>query len=116
MGLFLTEPKQPTEVKTSSSETAFDLDKLAYAVAMAETGDGEHGMGKTKKNHFGVMTWERGFREGKVYNSKEDSYADFKRIWQKHYGGFPTLAMAKKWTGNDNPQNWLNIVSFYYNQ
>lgn len=91
-----------------------DLDRLSYAVAMAETGDCTKGMGVTKNNCFGVMHWPNGKRTGKVYDSKADSYADFKRIWQKSYGGFPTLAMARKWTGNDHPEKWLAIVRQYY--
>jgi len=92
------------------------IPKLAYAIAMAETHDCTKGMGKTKNNCFGVMTWKRGFREGKTYATKGESYADFRRIWTKSYGGtFPTWGDAKKWTGNDNPRTWLNNVTTYYN-
>ena len=84
---------------------------------MAETNDCTKGMGLNNKfnNCFGIMTWSRGFREGKTYRSKEESYEDFKKIWIKFYGNhFPTWNDAAKWTGNDNPNNWLKNVSYYY--
>ena len=104
---------EPVQVASTGSKE--DIDKIAYAIAMAETGDCTTGMGKTKKNCFGIMHWPGGVRTGKTYATKEDSYADFKRIWQKHYGGFPTRSMAVKWTGNDNPDQWLaNVTKYYY--
>ena len=62
------------------------------------------------------MTWPNGKRTGKWYATKEESYADFKRIWSTHYKIFPTYRLAVKWTGNDHPQTWLNNVTKYYNQ
>lgn len=94
----------------------FNISKLAYAIAMAETGDCTTGMGVTRNNCFGIMTWKRGFREGKTYSSKDESYADFRRVWEKSYGGFPTRSMARKWTGNDSPSNWLSTVKLYYSK
>jgi len=83
---------------------------------MAETNDCTKGMGVTKNNCFGYMTWENGYREGKTYSSKEESYKDFKELWIRAYGGFPTIEMAKKWTGNHNSNTWYNNVSYYYNK
>lgn len=81
---------------------------------MAETGDCTTGMGKTKNNCFGIMEWPGGVRRGKSYTTKEDSYADFIRIWTSYYGEYPTYEMAKKWTGNDRPNQWLENVKTYY--
>jgi len=97
-----------------------DMDKLSYCVAIAETGDCTAGMGITKNNCFGIMVFPATGRTGKWYNTKEESYADFKRIWNKSYvkfsdTGFPTYAMAKTWTGDDDTQTWLNNVTNCYN-
>ena len=91
-----------------------NIDKLAYCVAIAETGDCTAGMGVTKNNCFGIMTWPNGRRTGKWYESKEASYEDFKRIWSTYYIGFPTYYMADKWTGGDRIQTWLNTVTNCY--
>jgi len=101
-------------VVVTNQHISVDLDKLAYAVAMAETKNCTRGMGLSRNNAFGIMTWERGFREGRTYAKCEDSYADFKKIWAKYYGGFPTWEMANRWTGSDNVQTWLDNVTFYY--
>jgi len=93
----------------------YDIDKLAYAVAMAETGNCTKGYGKTRNNCFGIMSWPNGRRTAKWYDSPEDSYNDFKRIWSEYYGSFPDYQMAKKWTGNDHPAIWLANVTEIYN-
>jgi len=63
------------------------------------------------------MHWPNGVRKPKVYTTKEESYADFKRIWKKGYGGvMPGMAAASTWTGNDSPSTWLAHVHHYYNQ
>lgn len=90
-----------------------NMDKLAYAVAMAETGDCTKGAGRYN-NCFGIMHWPNGVRTLRRYETKEDSYEHFKEIWSKHYKTFPTYSMAVKWTGNDNPKRWLEIVNYYY--
>lgn len=97
----------------------FDISKLAYAVAMAETADCTTGMGVSKNNCFGIMewpAWNNYQRTGKTYATKDEAYADFSRIWTSFYGEYPTYAMAVKWSGNDHPDNWLSIVNQYYHQ
>lgn len=92
-----------------------DLDKLAYAVAVAETGDCTEGMGVTKNNCFGIMTWPNGVRTGKWYPNKQASYEDFKRIWAKNYKRFPDFTLAHRWTGGDRVHTWLaNVKRVYY--
>lgn len=94
----------------------FDLDCWAKAVATAETGDCTTGMGITKNNCFGIMTWENGYREGKTYNSKEESYVDFKELWKTKYNNsLPTLQTIKTYTGNDNPLTWQKNTMATYN-
>lgn len=104
--------KHTTEDGTIDIEEV-DLDKLAYAVAMAETGNCTKGAGSVN-NCQGIMEWSTGIRKLKVYKSKEDSYADFKKIWSKSYKTFPDLEMAKIWTGGDSPQTWLANLTYYY--
>ena len=82
---------------------------------MAETNDCTKGMGVSRNNCFGIMTWERGYREGKTYATKEESYADFKDLWTRKYKGFPNGQAATAWTGNDSPGTWLYAVNKYYN-
>lgn len=94
----------------------FDIDQLAYCVAVAETNNCTKGMGVTKNNCFGIMHWPNGKRTGKTYLTRDDSYADFKRIWMKSYGSFPTYSMAVKWTGSDNSARWLANVTDCYNK
>ncbi|MBP7118496.1 glucosaminidase domain-containing protein [Candidatus Woesebacteria bacterium] len=119
MVLFLEEPKQPTEVKTSSSETAFDIDKLAYAVAMSETHNCTKGYGLTYNNCFGIKNGNTapcpkiGRNNMCIYEKPEESYAAFKTIWSKWYQGYPTLKSAQKWSGGSG-ENWLKNVKFHY--
>lgn len=49
------------------------------------------------------------------YADYRQGYAEFKSIWRRLYGSrCPTLAEAKKWTGNDNPETWLkNVLNVY---
>lgn len=110
------EPENNIQVlENNDQDNILDLDKLAYAVAVAETGNCTKGSGVSKKNCFGIMEWPNGKRQLKTYNSTEESYADFKRIWSEKYGGgFPTYYMAQKWTGNHNPDVWLSNVKAAY--
>jgi hypothetical protein len=92
-----------------------DLDKLAYAVAMHETKNCGLNYGSSAVNNcFGIMTWPNGKRRFKHYSNPSESYADFKRIWTAYYKGFPTIAKAKKWSGNDRASAWLRNVNHYY--
>lgn len=88
-----------------------DLNKLAIAVAYHETCGCTCGVGATHNNCFGI----RYNGDWASYPTKEDSYADFKRIWKKSYGGFPTLAQARKYSGNDRAESWLGRVTRVYN-
>jgi len=80
---------------------------------MAETGNCTTG-GITQNNCFGIMTWERGFRELKSYSSIEESYDDFKRIWTENYQDYPSWNLAHTWTGGDSTDTWLYNVNYYY--
>ena len=98
-------------------EAPFNLDKLALAVACHETKCGTKGSAVSHNNAFWIMTWDKnGKRSFKRYEKIEDSYTDFKRIWSSYYGGFPTLKQAKRYSGNDRSEIWLNNVKHFYNK
>lgn len=94
----------------------YDVDRLVRAIGMHETRGCTIGSGKSHNNAGGVMTWHRGFREFKYYESCEDSYKDMARIWSTYYGRMPDLRLAKKYSGNDRPTAWLNNVTNFYNE
>lgn len=104
---------EPAQVATD-----YDLDKLAHAVAYAETGHCKDGTAIKKKNCFGIMRFwkEKGVRKrtAKTYNTIEEGFADFKRIWTTYYKRFPDDELAKHWTGKDNWETWIKNVRFYY--
>jgi len=61
------------------------------------------------------MSWAGGVRHFQSYPTKEASYEHFKQIWSDHYKVFPTLAIARKYSGNDRAAIWLNnVTKFYY--
>lgn len=97
------------------------IDKLAYAVAMAETKNCTLGYGKMYNNCIGLKNGSIapckriGNNNMCIYDKPEDSIAAFKEVWIKGYGGgYPTKRMAAVWTGNDRPDNWLANVKYYY--
>jgi hypothetical protein len=94
-----------------------DLEKLAKAVAMHETKDCTLGNSALVHNNaFGIMQWDsQGNRSFKKYESCEESYEDFERIWKTHYRVFPNEDLAKIYSGNDRHEAWLANVTKFYN-
>ncbi len=90
-----------------------DLDKLAYAVAMAETGDCTASRGSALLNNC------HGFKvKGKflAFKTKEESYEYFKKMWLRNYGDrFPTSYDARRYTAGTG-ERWLNVVTTVYNK
>lgn len=105
----------PNEVVLSSNslQDGTDLDKLALAVAYAETSNCKNAQWN---NCHGIMHWPNGVREQRRYNSTDESFEEFKDIWKRIYGRYPDMRLAIKYTGNDRPQTWLNNVNHYYNK
>lgn len=101
--------------KAPQKGNAVDLDKLAKAVAVAETGGCALGSGKTHHNAYGIMVWPNGHRQFKRYSTCAESVKDFKRIWSTYYKRFPDLHLAEKWTGHDRASLWLAHVTASYN-
>lgn len=110
--------KAPEQSPTSAAR-GIDLDKLAYAVACAETSCGTRGAALSKNNHFGIMRWK--MVDGKKvrylahYADHREGYAEFKSIWRRLYGSrCPTIEDAETWTGKDNAETWrANVLSVY---
>lgn len=96
----------------------FDLDKLAYSVAMHETKNCTLDYWSALQNNcFWIgkfQNWKRVWF--KYYNSPEDSYDDFKRIRTSYYWWLPDINKAIKYSWNDRAEEWLNNVMFYYNK
>ena len=110
-------PEQPKEVKI---DTSYDLDNLAKAVAIAETGNCTKWYWKEYFNCFGIRNWNTapcpkiGRNRMCIYEKPEDSYEAFKIIWSKWYKWPPNLITARRWTGNDNATRWLSHVNLHY--
>lgn len=106
-------PKVAIKVVVKADNSQLDLDKLAKAVAMHETANCTRGSAKLNNCH-GILSWSGGRRHFKAYPTKEASYEDFKQIWAKYYKVFPTLALARRYSGNDRAHIWLaNVIKFY---
>lgn len=121
------EPSKTTQTEvvvaaSSSPNVSLDLNKLAKAVAWAETHDCQLGYGSMYSNCFGIKNGsiapcaKVGNNRMCVYNAPHESYEAFYKIWQLGYGGqFPSYAAAQSWTGNDRPDTWLaNVTEHYY--
>ena len=102
--------------------TVFDLDKLAYAVAMAETKNCKSWFGKKYNNCFGIKNWNtvpcrRTWRLRMcIFENPQESYKAFKKIWSTHYKRFPDYRLAMIWTGKDRSRTWLYHVNYFYNK
>ncbi len=94
------------EINAAGSSPGYNIDFLARAVAIHETGNCTTGIGPRYKNCFGIKRGGRFVR----YETPAHSYEDFKRVWEKYYGRFPTKRDAVRWTGNDRPYEWLSTV------
>ena len=111
--------EKPKEVKIDTKPD-FDLDRLARAVAMAETGNCTKGYGKTYSNCFWIKSGKTapcpkvGKNKMCIYEKPEDSYKAFKVIWAKWYKWHPNLISAQRWTGHDNAVRWLSHVNHHY--
>ena len=116
-------PKEPVvniEEEGSIKKDVFDIDRLSYAISMAETAWYTKGYWVTHNNGHGIKywntapcTWVPKMAMCK-FNSRLESHEAFKKIWLTHYKTFPTYRMADRWTGWDNTGDWLRIVTWAY--
>ena len=108
--------------KVIKKQQVFNLDKLAYAVAMQETKDCTLGYWKTHNNCFWIKhgntvpcPWVPKMAMCK-FKTKEESYEAFKIIWTKWYWELPNYEMAKRWSGDDRAGIWKYNVLHFYNK
>jgi hypothetical protein len=108
-------------IQQVETETSFNLDALAKAVARHETASCTKGYGVEYNNCFGIK-WGKtapcdnvGRNNMCIYNDPAESYEAFKKIWSTWYGQMPTLRTAQIYSGNDRAHTWLaNVTQFYY--
>jgi len=108
-------PTNPTPKTSTPKEDP--LDKLARAVAIAETYNCTKGYGVTHNNCFGIKKGNtypcqtKGKSRMCNFSTKEESFVAFKVIWAKWYKNhIPNKANAIRWTGNDRADTWLKHV------
>lgn len=113
--------KKQEPIKEVKIDTKFDLDRLARAIATAETGNCTKGYGKSYNNCFWIKSGRTapcpkiGKSKMCIYEKPEDSYEAFKKIWGTHYKIMPNLRLAKRWTWEDHAVRWLaNVNRFYF--
>lgn len=99
------------------SDKTNPLDKLAHAVAIAETSGCTKGYAVTHNNCHGIKKGNtypcqtKGKSRMCNFSTKEESFVAFKVIWAKWYKNHvPTKANAIRWTGNDRADTWLKHV------
>ena len=104
------------------TETSFNLDALAKAVAKHETASCTKGYGAEYNNCFGIKNGNTapceqiGRNRMCIYNHPDESYEAFKIIWSRWYGEMPTYTSAKRYSGNDRAGTWLANVTQFYNE
>ena len=49
-----------------------------------------------------------------IYDSTDESYEAFKKIWSTWYKEYPDMRLAIRYSGNDRPATWLASVNQYY--
>jgi hypothetical protein len=90
-----------------------DLDKLSYAVAMAETKNCKDVTNFTRRNNCHGIILSQGIAN---YESIEESHEHFKDIWTRLYGAYPDYRLAHRWTGGDRTNHWIVAVNQYYHE
>lgn len=99
-----------------------DLDRLSKAVARHETASCTKGYGKEYNNCHGIKNGNTapcpkiGRNRMCIYSDPSESHEAFKKIWSTWYRGIPTMAKARRYSGNDRAHIWLNNVLKFYHQ
>ncbi len=118
-------PQVHAAAPKASVVASYDLDKLAKAIALHETGDCTAKVGSALYHNC------HGFRVSNHFlhfQTKAESYAKFKKLWTSDYKEFPNLRLATAYVcgwnhlkkngpvpcSGGNPQSWLtSVVSAY---
>lgn len=115
----MTAPLHPA-AKAEGAQPLADLDRLAKAVAVAETSGCTDGTALKRNNCHGIMCWDKeGVRYPCYFPSHAASFTTFKKTWTKptlpYQGKFPDIALASTYTGADHTDTWLcNVYRSYY--
>lgn len=108
----------PVPATVKSEPAGVDMDKLAWAVAMQETKnctDPNAVTGRKRNNCHGIMYWPDGVRTQRTFPNIQASHDAFKDIWLRVYGNrLPTMADARKYSGNDKAESWYRNVHHFY--
>ena len=114
-------PEITVEYVLQENEDWFDVDKLAKAVAMHETKDCQLWYGSKYNNCFWIKNWntapcERIWNNKMcIYNSPEESYKAFKKIWTETWYNWPvTREKAIVWSWDDRAEDWYQNVTHFY--
>jgi hypothetical protein len=103
----------------TSYNSKIDYDKLANAIAFAETDHCNDGTARKRNNCVGI----RSHGQAVYFASQAQSIEAAKQLWMKSYKLYPTTvvtyqgkkeSLAQIWTGNDHPQRWLLAFNQYY--
>lgn len=113
------ETKPVVSIPPAKEANQVDMDKLAWAVAMQETKnctDPNAVTGRKRNNCHGIMYWPNGVRTQRTFPNIQASHDAFKDIWLRVYGNrLPTMADARKYSGNDKAESWYKNVHHFYN-
>lgn len=91
-----------------------DIDRLAYAVAVAETSNCTAGTGLSRKNCHGIFGYQNGTYGPLTFATTEQSFQEFKWLWLTKYGDrFPTIHDARRYSGGPGDA-WLQRVTIAY--
>ena len=110
------------EQTTQQITQEYDITRLASSIAWAETHDCTKGYGKEYNNCFGIKSGNTapctkvGRNNMCIYDTPEESYEAFKKIWSTWYKKFPNTTLAKRWTGGDRHNIWLASVKDKYEE
>jgi len=93
-----------------------DIDRLAKAVAIAETSNCTAGTGLSKNNCHGIMACSKGKCSPRKFEKTEDSFHEFKILWLTKYGDrLPTLEDAQRYAASEGTE-WRKTVLAAYNR
>lgn len=88
-----------------------DIDKLAYAVSVAESSACTSPVALRQNNCHGLTL--RG--ELQTFENTEQSFAAFKYTWNKSYKRFPDRQLAAKYSSEGAADRWLcHVRRIYY--
>jgi len=105
--------QQKSMIKVQAKPVSYDLNKLSIAVAMQETHNCNDHVGAALYNNCHGLKLNNQFLH---FKSQQASHDYFKQLWSTKYVAFPNENLARIYSGNDKPTQWLRNVTYYYNK